>query len=73
MEWSNKEPTEPGWYWWRQIPGEPGEIMFVRLHEAGALWLCTSTNWIDAVSVLTKRGSQWSGPLQEPSDPQEVV
>jgi len=37
-EWSGDAPTELGWYWWRQKPGDSLHPMFATRYSSGGEW-----------------------------------
>ena len=64
MNWTDKKPTQPGWYWYRAA-GEWEAIIVNVNYEFldGFEVLCVGTSeryWSD-----TMRG-QWAGPIMEP-------
>lgn len=62
--WTKGKPTEPGWYWWRDIKGQFGEeVIGVYLPDGPD----TDRLAVHDDCPLESLGpSQWAGPLEPP-------
>jgi len=38
ISWVTDPPTEPGWYWWRQGPGDKPHPLFATQYSSGGEW-----------------------------------
>ena len=54
MQWSNKTPTIPGWYWWRVDSSWPAHPVDLR----------AQNDLLDA----QERGGEWAGPIEVPKE-----
>jgi hypothetical protein len=54
--WTNEKPTVPGWYWYRELEGEP-EILSIYKDDGQLL--------ISGIGLLEFPG-EWAGPLERP-------
>ena len=71
MRWTDKRPTEPGWYWMRPkgSVAVPPEIVQVLKHADDDEWMLRAVG----VQGYWSRGAsmEWSGPIPEPSEPKQ--
>jgi hypothetical protein len=56
MTWTTQKPTVPGWYWYREIEGEP-EILSIYKDNGQLL--------ISGIGLQEFPG-EWVGPLESP-------
>lgn len=67
LRWQDEPPTEPGWYWYRQAPGNWGwvcNIWYSQHAQTLATFFPT-----DIVRHVAKMGGQWAGPIPLPVEP----
>jgi hypothetical protein len=57
MTWTTEKPTVPGWYWYREIEGEP-EILAIYKDNGQLL--------ISGIGLQEFPG-EWAGPLKPPA------
>jgi hypothetical protein len=57
MTWTTEKPTVPGWYWYREIEGEP-EILSIYKDNGQLL--------ISGIGLQEFPG-EWAGPLEPPA------
>jgi len=62
MNWTTQNPTQSGWYWWRQIGHSIGIIVQVDT-ESGTV---TSSETDEYRVIKELIGGQWFGPLEQP-------
>ncbi len=70
MTWTYAKPTEPGWYWWRNIDElEEGHTVVWVNTVNGKLKVMMIDGWSAALDDLEKMvdSGQWAGPLQPPA------
>jgi hypothetical protein len=70
MEWTNKPPTEPGWYWYKD-PSEVPSIAYVYNMNHGDMLIqnCGGEDRGKMISFYPNRTrGQWSGPIPEPEE-----
>ena len=65
LKWTDRKPTEPGWYWTQLDTFGPGsqftQIVHVDLLRTGEL------------TEINRPGKwRWAGPIREPEEPQDV-
>jgi hypothetical protein len=69
MTWTTKNPTNPGWYFWRKatrhetptmvrVQGEPGEDLYAIFRDAGSL--------CDGELIKFLEAGEWAGPVLPP-------
>lgn len=73
LTWSKTKPTNTGWYWCRNIGGNPGEIweapVRVEMYHSG-MRCCWLSAFGEAMSLYEKDFSDaalWAGPIKPPS------
>ena len=69
MKWTSEPPTQEGWYFIRQS----GQHMGIRR----VLLYCDSLVAFfgpvkQSVEFMAKTGTQWAGPIPEPTEPEEM-
>ncbi len=62
MHWTNRKPTQPGWYWFRAKNQKWLTMTEVDTNSHGFLLRSTSFGWLPL-----PRG-QWAGPIAEPEE-----
>ncbi len=66
LNWTNKAPTTPGWYWYKKYKTWKAEIVLVEgVNEADNYYLL-----FDGWDVKHHEG-QWAGPIPEPPPSEE--
>jgi hypothetical protein len=61
QHWTEKLPTDDGYYWWRASARHRGVVLCVC---RGAVFDCGSEHLLRPIS---EQGGEWFGPLVEPS------
>jgi hypothetical protein len=56
LEWTDKAPIQPGWYWWQTNDGDRG-IAYYDAHDIGNISTVDGSEWA---------GAQWAGPIEPP-------
>jgi len=56
MSWTTQKPTVPGWYWYRELEGEP-EILSIYKDDGQLV--------ISGIGLQEFPG-EWTGPLEPP-------
>ena len=72
MTWTKEPPTEPGWYWKREI--REGRIMSsemveVEIAESGEVLYTYHADY-DGAFRSTPGWNEWAGPIPEPQEPE---
>lgn len=65
-EWTRKEPTEPGYYWYWYSDGDTGYMNITDLRRATASMQGVTLSWL-GFEVW------YQGPIQLPEPPQEAT
>ncbi len=70
MNWTSRKPTEPGWYWYRDIDAlEKGDTVVWVNTLNGKLKVMMIDGWSVELEKMMDSGysGQWAGPLQPPA------
>lgn len=62
MEWTEKKPTQPGWYWWRAKHGYKAKLTQVMVNLDEEVFIAGT----DALIIFNFVG-EWAGPLEPPT------
>ena len=69
MTWNERQPTTPGWYWYRgEASGQKPVVVFVNPHADP-----TSGNWevyflTGVIKTVAHWDGQWAGPIPMPEE-----
>jgi NTP pyrophosphatase (non-canonical NTP hydrolase) len=68
MNWTKKNPTVPGWYWWRRPNNEEMIVKIIELYEGSELLiLCAGTDSMTSIDCA-HMSCEWFGPLILPGN-----
>jgi len=64
MTWTTTAPTQPGWYWWRNLRAKrEAEIIYLRWYRDQ---LALGNFTLKGFTLLET--GEWSGPIAEPEE-----
>lgn len=67
MQWTDKAPTEAGWYW---AKWQNGDVVMLRVWQGKHSFMATWSNGNEnEVGKITESNVQWWGPLAKPNTP----
>jgi len=67
MRWTSDKPTEPGWYWKRQIRYKFPRIVMI---EVKRFKTSPKSLYIYAAKEISRVvGAEWAGPIPKPEEP----
>lgn len=66
MKWTTEKPTEPGWYWMREI-GKPQFPPIIRqVKRAAPLGVLVLVTWSSSCVISEIDYAEWAGPIELP-------
>ena len=64
--WTKVAPTEPGYYWWRDLTKCGNNALTVTTNCAG--WCFPGNDMTSSEEELAEAGEFWSEPIMPPTD-----